>query len=148
MAEKIAYELALKGNIIVSGLANGIDSYAHIGALKAKGKTIAVLPKSLDKIYPLCNRKLAIEILKHNGTLISEYNFFDKIDKNNFCYRNRIISGISKSVIIVEARKNSGTMVTVNFALDQGKDIYVVPGNIDNINYEGSNELIKDGAQN
>lgn len=79
--------------------------------------------------------------------MISEYDFFDKIEKNNFKYRNRIISGISESTIIVEARKNSGTMVTANFALEQGRDIYVVPGKIDSVNYEGSNNLIKDGAQ-
>lgn len=147
LAEKISYGLALKGNVIVSGLANGIDTYAHIGALKARGKTIAVLPKSLDKIYPLNNRKLAIEILKNGGTLISEYDFFDDITRNNFSYRNRIISGLSMSTIIVEAKKNSGTLVTANFALEQGRNIYVVPGNISNSYYEGSNELIKDGAE-
>ena len=126
---------------------NGIDTYAHIGALKAHGKTIAVLPKSLDKIYPLNNRKLAIEILKNEGTIISEYDFFDKVNKNNFSYRNRIISGLSMSTIIVEARKNSGTLVTANFALDQGRNVCVVPGNITELNYEGSNDLIKEGAE-
>ena len=147
ITEKISYKLAINGNIIVSGLANGIDTYAHIGALKAHGKTIAVLPKSLDKIYPLNNRKLAIEILKNEGTIISEYDFFDEVNKNNFSYRNRIISGLSMSTIIVEARKNSGTLVTANFALDQGRNVCVVPGNITELNYEGSNDLIKEGAE-
>ena len=147
IAEKIAYELAINGNVIVSGLANGIDSFAHTGALKARGRTIAVLPQSLDKIYPLNNRRLAIDILKNHGTLISEYNFFDEINKNNFSYRNRIISGLSASTIVVEAREHSGTLVTANFAMEQGRNVYVVPGNISNINYEGSNNLIKDGAE-
>ena len=87
------------------------------------------------------------EILKNEGTIISEYDFFDEVNKNNFSYRNRIISGLSMSTIIVEARKNSGTLVTANFALDQGRNVCVVPGNITELNYEGSNDLIKEGAE-
>ena len=102
ITEKIAYELAIKGNVIVSGLANGIDSFAHTGALKARGRTIAVLPQSLDKIYPLNNRRLAIDILKNHGTLISEYNFFDEINKNN------LIKIESNLISSEEAREEEG----------------------------------------
>ncbi|MBR3325214.1 MAG: DNA-processing protein DprA [Clostridia bacterium] len=146
-AEKLAFNLAKKNYVIVSGLARGIDTFAHIGALKAKGKTIAVLGNGLNKIYPQGNTELAKRIIHNGGTIISEYSLKTKIEKNNFSKRNRIISGISSKVIIVEAKKKSGALITANYALEQGKDIYALPGNITSENYIGTNELIKNGAQ-
>ena len=145
-AKYFSYNLAKKGNVIVSGLAKGIDSFAHQGAVYAKGKTIAVIGSGLDIIYPTENIKLANEIIKNNGAIISEYPIGTKPLKINFPARNRIISGISNSLIVIEAKKQSGTLITVDFALEQGKDIYVVPGNIDSINSVGTNDLIKQGA--
>ena len=142
-----SYELAKRNVNIVSGLAKGIDSYSHIGALKAKGKTIAVIGCGIDKIYPKENEKLYHEILKNDGLIISEYIVGTKPEKMNFPARNRIISGMSKGIIVVEAKERSGTLITVDFALEQGRDVYVIPGNIDSINSVGTNELIKQGAK-
>lgn len=146
-AKKLAYVLAQKGYVIVSGLARGIDSYAHIGALMAKGKTIAVLGHGLNTIYPSINKELAKKIIYNDGTIITEYDLHSKIQKVNFRKRNRIISGLCSSVIVVEATKKSGSLITANFALEQGRSVYAVPGNIDNPNSEGTNDLIKNGAQ-
>lgn len=142
-----SYNLAKRGENIVSGLAKGIDSYAHIGAICGKGKTIAVVGNGLDSIYPKENIQIAEKILETGGAIISEYPLGTKPEKMNFPARNRIISGISNSVIVVEARKKSGTLITVDFALEQGRDIYVVPGNINSINSVGTNELLKQGAK-
>ena len=139
--------LAKKGVTIVSGLARGIDSFSHYGTIKADGTTIAVLGNGLDMIYPKENQKLAEEIVEKNGLLISEFPIGTIPEKRNFPARNRIISGISKGVIVIEAKKKSGTLLTVDFALDQGKDIYAVPGNINSINSVGTNDLIKQGAK-
>lgn len=137
-----------KENInIISGLARGIDSFSHIGAIKAKGKTIAVVGNGLDTIYPKENYNLEKEIIRSGGAVISEYPIGTKPEKINFPARNRIISGISDGVIVIEAKKKSGTMLTVDFALEQGRDIYAVPGNINNMNSTGTNELIKQGAK-
>ena len=145
-AKYFAYNLASKGINIVSGLAKGIDSFSHIGAIDAKGKTIAVIGSGLDVIYPKENEILAKQILKNGGTIISEYPLGTKPNKNNFPARNRIISGLSRGVIIVEAKEKSGSLITANFALEQGREVFAVPGNINSINSIGTNNLIKDGA--
>lgn len=145
-AKDFAYNLAKEDICIVSGLAKGIDSFSHIGALNAKGKTIAVLGSGLDNIYPKENIKLVEEIVKNNGLVISEYPLGTKPLKYHFPARNRIISGLSDSVLVVEARKNSGTNITVDFALEQGKDVFVIPGNIYSKTSDGTNFLITEGA--
>lgn len=146
-AKKIAYDLSLNNINIISGLARGIDKYSHIGCLNAKGKTIGVLGCGLDRIYPDENKKLAEEIINNNGAIISEYVIGTKPLAKNFPRRNRIISGISDGVVVVEAKEKSGTLITVDFALEQGKELYVVPGNINSQNSYGTNELIKQGAK-
>ncbi len=127
MAKHISYELAKNNITVVSGLARGIDKFSHIGALAGNGKTIAVLGNGLDKIYPYENSKVANKIIQTNGAIISEYIPGTKPNKENFPQRNRIISGLSNLVVVVEAKKRSGTMITVDFALEQGKDVYAVP---------------------
>lgn len=154
-AKYFAYNLSMNGINIVSGLAKGIDSYAHIGSLCAKaqedkeklGKTIAVLGNGLDIIYPKENIQLANEIIKNGGCIISEYPCGTKPEKMNFPARNRIVSGLSRGIIVVEAKEKSGTLITVDFALEQGRDVFVVPGNINSINSVGTNDLIKQGAR-
>ena len=127
MAQKLAYNLAINNINIVSGLARGIDEYSHLGAIFAKGKTIAVLACGVDYIYPKENAYLVNKILNLGGALISEYpvGFFPQ--KNNFPARNRIISGLSQGVVVVEAKKKSGSLITADFALEQGRDVFVVP---------------------
>lgn len=147
VAKQIAQELAKKEITTVSGLARGIDSISQQATVNKKGKTIAVLGNSLDTIYPAENKMLAENIIKNGGAIISEYVIGTKIEKMNFPARNRIISGLSDGVIVVEAKKKSGTMITVDFALEQGKNIFAIPGNIISINSEGTNELIKQGAK-
>ena len=146
-AKYFAYNLAKKQVNIVSGLARGIDSYAHIGTIYGNGRTIAVLGNGLDTIYPKENKYLIEKILNTEGSIISEYPLGTKPNKMNFPARNRIISGLSKSVIVIEAKEKSGTLLTVDFALEQGRDVYVVPGNINSINSVGTNELLKEGAK-
>ncbi len=142
-----ADKLSKSGLTIVSGLARGIDSEAHKNSIHNIGKTIAVLGSGIDVIYPRENEELYKEIIKNGGLIISEYEPGTKPDKAYFPMRNRIISGISSGVLVVEAKKRSGTLITVNHALEQGKNVFVVPGNIDSLNSEGTNELIKEGAQ-
>ena len=144
---EFSYQLAKKGIVIVSGGARGIDSFSHIGCIKARKETIAVLGNSLDYVYPKENRKLEEEILNNNGLLISEYNIGTKPSKYTFPARNRIISGLSSGILVVEAKEKSGTLITVDFALDQGKEIYVIPGDITRENTKGTNNLIKQGAK-
>lgn len=127
IAQKFSNELVKQNINIVSGLAKGIDSYAHLGALYGKGKTIAVLGNGLDTIYPQENKYLAKKIIENNGAIISEYPLGTNPQKMNFPARNRIISGISKGILVVEAKKKSGTLITVDFALEQGRDVFVVP---------------------
>ena len=146
-AKYFAYNLSKNGINIVSGLAKGIDSYSHIGTLQNEGKTIAVIGNGLDMIYPSENIWIAKKIIKTGGAIISEYPLGTKPEKMNFPARNRIISGMSKGIIVVEAKEKSGTLITVDFALEQGRDVYVVPGNINSINSIGTNELIKQGAK-
>lgn len=145
-AYKFGYELATSNICVISGFARGIDSYAHQGALNAKGKTIAVLGSGLDVIYPSENVKLYKEILINGGAIITEYPLGSKPEKYHFPERNRIISGLSDGILVVEAKKKSGTMITVDFALDQGKEVYAIPGNISSDSSYGTNELIKEGA--
>lgn len=147
VAQKVAYELGKEDISIISGMAKGIDSQAHIGCLNAKGKTIAVLGSGLDRIYPKENLKLYNEIIANGGAIVSEYIIGTKPDKMNFPARNRIISGLSDGLVVVEAKQKSGTLITVDFALEQGKNIFVVPGNITSANSAGTNELIKQGAK-
>ena len=154
-AKYFAYNLSEKGINIISGLARGIDTYAHIGNLGAMmhngndicGKTIAVVGNGIDIIYPKENKYLEEKIIKSGGCIISEYPLGTKPEKFNFPARNRIISGLSKGVLVIEARAKSGTLITIDFALQQGRDVYVVPGNINSVNSVGTNDLIKQGAK-
>ncbi|NCC70344.1 DNA-protecting protein DprA [bacterium] len=143
---KIAEKLINRNITIVSGLAMGIDSIAHQTCINNKKRTIAVLPSGLDFIYPQFNNSLSIEILNNNGLLITEFPINSNIINYNFHRRNRIISGLSKITIVTEAEKSSGSMITVKHALNQGKDVYVVPGSIFNPFSKGTNNLIKEGA--
>lgn len=127
VAYEFAYQLAKKGIIIISGLARGIDSYAHLGAVKAKGKTIAVLGSGFNHIYPAEYKGLCIEIMKNGGSVITEYSPETKPIPTNFPSRNRIISGLSNGVLVVEAKQKSGTLITVDHALEQGKEVFVIP---------------------
>ena len=145
-AKKFATELAQAGLTIVSGLALGIDSAAHEGALAAGGKTIAVLACGLDTVYPPQNRKLAKKIIDSGGTLVSEYEPGQRAYPANFLARNRIVSGLSLGVLAVEAPERSGTLATCRFAVEQNRDVFVIPGALNNPNYVGSNALIKIGA--
>lgn len=144
-AEKLCSELALKGVTIVSGMARGIDSAAHKGALKAGGKTIAVLGCGVDVVYPPENEKLYAEIIE-KGTLLSEFPMHTKPDRGNFPSRNRIISGMCLGTVVVEAGIESGALITADMALEQGRDVFAVPGNINSPSSQGTNRLIKQGA--
>ena len=146
VAEKFSKELSKEGITIVSGLARGIDTFAHVGALSSFGKTIAVLGSGIDVVYPKANAKYYREI-SEKGLIISEYIVGTAPESKNFPQRNRIISGLSDGVLVVEARKNSGTMITTDFALEQGKELYVIPGNITSNLSAGTNNLIKEGAK-
>lgn len=146
VTEKLAGELAGHGAVIVSGLALGVDSIAHRACIQAGGQTIAVLPTSLDEIYPASHRQLAQDILKHGGALISEYLSGTPSLKKNFIERNRLVSGISDGVLITEAALRSGTLHTANFALEQGRTVMAVPGDITSPGSEGTNNLLKTGA--
>ncbi len=147
IAKNLAYNLSFNNINVISGLAKGIDSYAHKGCLMSSGKTIAVVGCGLDRVYPIENEYLFNDIIDKGGAIISEYIVGTKPVAKNFPRRNRIISGLSDSVIVVEAKKKSGTLITVDFALEQGKNIYAIPGNIDNPNAYGTNDLIKQGAK-
>lgn len=144
-AYKIAYDLAKEGYVVVSGLAYGIDAAAHRGALDAGGETIAVLGSGVDICYPKANKDLYDSIQK-NGCLLSEFRLKEEPSKFTFPIRNRIISGLSSSIIVVEAKEKSGTMITVSYALDQGRQVYAVPGNINSLLSSGTNKLISEGA--
>lgn len=147
VALNFAFNLAKSKINIVSGLARGIDSFSHMGAIKAKGITVGVLGNGLDMIYPKENMYLAQEILNSNGAIISECPLGTKPEKENFPKRNRIISGMCNGVLVVEAKAKSGTMITVDFALEQGRDVFAIPGNINSENSYGTNEVIKQGAK-
>lgn len=148
IAFNISRELSINGINIISGLAIGIDSYAHLGNLNQNiGKTIAVLGSGIDKIYPKENIELAKKIIQSKGCIISEYPAGTKASKLNFPQRNRIISGISKGVLVVEANEKSGALITADFAIEQGREVFAVPGDITKEQSKGCNLLIKDGAK-
>ncbi|MGO4212501.1 DNA-processing protein DprA [Terriglobus sp. YAF25] len=147
MAELLARDLAARGLVIQSGMARGIDTAAHKGALTAGGKTVAVWGTGVDVIYPKENKRLAEEILLKGGAIVSEFPLGTFPAPQNFPVRNRIISGMSVGVLVVEAGEYSGTRVTARCALEQGRDIYAVPGNVTNKNAWGPNTLIKQGAR-
>lgn len=147
IAEKLAYRLSKMNINIISGLAKGIDSKAHIGVIRAKEKTIAVLGSGIDIIYPEENKGIEKEILKYGGAIISEYIMGTKPYKENFPKRNRIISGLSDGIIVVEAKEKSGSLITVEYGLEQGKEIFAIPGNINSLNSIGTNRLIQEGAK-
>lgn len=146
-AKKLSYELAMRGVQIISGLARGIDSIAHEGCLDAGGKTVAVLGCGLDYIYPPENIYLYENILKSGGLILSEYPPGTPPLQHHFPARNRIISGLSSGVLVVEAAKRSGSLITAGFALEQGREVFAVPGNIDCAYSKGTNQLIRDGAK-
>ncbi len=146
IAYKLSNDLSKRGVTIVSGLASGIDECAHEGAYKNVGKTIAVLGCGVDIIYPKENEDLYKNIIRNGGLIISEFPLGTKPEKDNFPKRNRIISALSSGVIVVEAKRRSGALITADFALEQGKNVFAVPGNIDSVYSEGTNNLIKDGA--
>ena len=144
---RLAYDLASKGAVVVSGLALGVDALAHKTALSAKGVTIAVLPCGLNTIAPRTNRSLAIDIIANRGALVSEYPVDAEISwKSNMHARNRLVSGLSDAILITEASARSGTLNTASHALSQGKTVFVVPGNITSPSSAGCNALLKQGA--
>lgn len=145
VAYNTAFELAENNVVVVSGMAYGIDSIAHKGCLDGKGKTIAVLGNGVDICYPASNRELRERIIE-NGCVMSEYPPGTEAKAYHFPVRNRIISGLSDVTLVVEAEKKSGTLITVGQALDQGRDIFAVPGNITSPKSEGTNDLLRQGA--
>jgi DNA processing protein len=147
MAERLACDLAARGLVIISGLARGVDTAGHRGAVAAKGKTIAVLGTGIDVIYPKENTRLTEQILATGGALISEFPLSTFAAPQNFPIRNRIISGMSIGVLVVEAAEYSGTRITSRCALEQNRDVFAVPGNVTNKNSWGPNTLIKQGAK-
>jgi len=146
-AKKLSYELAVRGVQIVSGMARGIDSMAHEGCLDAGGKTVAVLGCGPDYIYPPENARLYEGILAAGGLILSEYPPGTPPMQYNFPARNRIISGISSGVLVVEAAQRSGSLITAALALEQGREVFAVPGNIDCAYSRGTNSLIREGAK-
>jgi DNA processing protein len=139
----LSRELAQRGVTIVSGLARGIDAAAHRGALEAGGRTVAVMGTGLDQVYPRDHRKLADEILKHNGALVTQFPLGTPPVSENFPYRNRVISGLSLGTLVVEAAENSGSLITARLAMEQNREVFAVPGNITSRNSFGTNYLIK-----
>lgn len=146
IAKRLSREMAGHGITVVSGMARGIDSKAHKGAIEGGGRTVAVLGCGVDIAYPPENRGLMNDIIQ-NGAVISEYIPGTEPSQFNFPARNRIISGLSQGVAIVEAGKKSGSLITADFALDQGREVFAVPGNINSNNSTGTNRLIRDGAK-
>jgi len=146
VAEKLSKDLALTGLTIISGMARGIDTAAHKGALLVNGRTIAVLGCGIDYIYPPENRRLAQEI-QGSGAVISEFPLFTLPERQNFPRRNRIISGLSLGTVVVEAAEKSGALITADFALEQGREVFAIPGNINSPLSNGSHNLIKQGAK-
>ena len=146
-AKRLGYDLSMRGIQIISGLARGIDSFAHLGSVEAGGKTIAVLGCGPDIVYPVENTKLYSSIRESGGVILSEYPPGTPPLTHHFPARNRIISGLSDGVLVVEAAERSGSLITATLALEQGKEVFAVPGNIDTLLSTGTNQLIRDGAK-
>lgn len=147
IAEMLARDLAARNLVILSGMARGVDTSAHKGALAAKGRTVAVWGTGIDVIYPKENKRLAEQIVEGGGTIVSEYPLGTFPAPQNFPVRNRILSGMSIGVLVIEAAEHSGTRITARLAMEQNRDIYAVPGNVTNKNAWGPNTLIKQGAK-
>ena len=147
MARKLAFQLARVGVPVVSGMARGIDTAAHHGALQAKGRTVAVIGCGIDIVYPAENKKLAEEIVEKGGAVVTEFPFGVQPGPQNFPMRNRIISGWSLGTVVVEANLKSGALITANQAAEQGRQVFAVPGRADSILSRGTNKLIKEGAK-
>ena len=147
MAERLGCDLAAQGLVIISGMARGVDTASHRGAISAKGKTVAVFGTGVDVIYPKENTRLSEQILALGGALISEFSLGTFAAPQNFPIRNRILSGMSIGVLVVEAAEYSGTRITARLALEQDRDVFAVPGNVTNKNSWGPNTLIKQGAK-
>lgn len=146
VTERISAELAEHGVTVVSGLARGIDTAAHRGALDGGGRTIGVLGSGIDQLYPPENRELAVRMAE-TGAVITEFPFGMEPLAENFPRRNRIVSGLAKGVLVVEASENSGSLITARLALEQGRDVFAIPGNINSAVSRGSNLLIREGAK-
>jgi DNA processing protein len=146
-SEMLSRDLASRGISIISGLARGIDAAAHKGAIQAKGRTIAVMGTGIDAVYPRENTGLVREILASGGCLVTQFPLGTPPLKDNFPYRNRIISGLSLGVLIVEASERSGSLITARLAAEQNREVMAVPGNITSGNSFGTNYLIKSGAK-
>src|SRR5437868_7140646 len=146
-AKKLSYQLAYAGLTVISGLARGIDTAAHQGALAAKGRTIGIIGSGLSKLYPPENAALAEKIRSGNGAIVSEFSMEIEPDRQTFPMRNRIISGWSHGLLVVEAGLNSGALISVSQALEQGRSVYAVPGHINARSAQGSNRLIQQGAK-
>ena len=148
MAEMLSRDLAARGLSIISGMARGVDTAAHKGALSARGgRTVAVWGTSIDVVYPKENKRLAEQIIESGGTIVSEFPLGTFPAPQNFPIRNRVISGLSAGVLVIEAGEHSGTRVTARCAMEQNRDVYAVPGNVTNKNSWGPNTLIKQGAK-
>lgn len=147
MAERLSCDLASRSLAIFSGMARGVDTAGHRGAIKAKGKTVAVFGTGVDVIYPRENKRIAEGILEFGGALVSEFPMATFAAPQNFPIRNRIISGLSLGVLVVEAGEYSGTRITARCALEQSREIFAVPGNVTSRNSWGPNTLIKQGAK-
>lgn len=145
-ARKLGYQLAYAGMTVVSGLARGVDTHAHEGAIAAKGRTIAVLGCGIDQIYPPENRLLSEKVIEA-GALVSEFPIGTKPDRQTFPIRNRVVAGLSLGILVVEAPRNSGALITARMGLDQGRQIFAVPGRVDTPHSRGCHQLIKDGAR-
>jgi DNA processing protein len=147
MAELLSRDLANRRMVILSGMARGVDTAAHKGAIEAGGRTVAVWGTGIDVIYPKENKKLAEQIVATGGTIVSEYPLGTFPAPQNFPIRNRILSGMSVGVLVIEAAEYSGTRITARCAMEQNRDVYAVPGNVTNKNAWGPNTLIKQGAK-
>ncbi len=147
MAERLATDLAAQGLVILSGMARGVDTAAHRATLAAKGRTVAIFGTGVDVIYPKENSRLSQQILAGGGTLVSEFPMGTFAAPQNFPIRNRILSGMSCGVLVVEAAEYSGTRITARCALEQNREVFAVPGNVTNKNSWGPNTLIKQGAK-
>ena len=143
VALMLSRELAQRGVTIISGLARGIDAAAHRGALEAGGKTVAVMGTGFDRFYPRDHSKLALDILQNGGALVTQFPLGTPPVSENFPYRNRVISGLSLGVVVVEAAENSGSLITARLAMEQNREVFAIPGNITSRNSFGTNYLIK-----